>query len=104
MFFVGLLLIYVFAVKLNWLPLSSNYSIGATPSLSLSFIGDVLDHAILPGISLVVVTAGLWVYSMRNNMITTISRGLREDGPGQGADELADHVRLRRRATRSFPT
>ena len=30
-FFVGLLLIYVFAVKLNWLPLSGNYSIGATP-------------------------------------------------------------------------
>ena len=72
-FFVGLLLIYVFAVKLNWLPLSGNYSIGATPSFSLSFIWDVLKHAILPGISLVVVTAGLWVYSMRNNMVTTIS-------------------------------
>jgi peptide/nickel transport system permease protein len=72
-FFVGLLLIYVFAVKLNWLPLSGNYSVGATPTFSLSFIGDVLKHALLPGISLVVVTAGLWVYSMRNNMITTIS-------------------------------
>src|SRR5436309_2059567 len=66
-FFVGLLLIYAFAVKLNWLPLGSNYSIGATPSASLSFVGDVLEHALLPGISLVVVTAGLWVYSMRNN-------------------------------------
>jgi len=72
-FFVGLLLIYVFAVKLSWLPLGSNYNLGATPSLSLSFIGDVLDHALLPGLSLVIVTAGLWVYSMRNNMITTIA-------------------------------
>ncbi len=72
-FFIGLLLIYVFAVKLNWLPLQGNYNIGATPSFSASFIGDVLKHAILPGISLVVVTAGLWVYSMRNNMVTTIS-------------------------------
>ena len=72
-FFVGLLLIFVFAVKLNWLPLGSNYSIGATPSLSLSFVGDVLKHALLPGISLVIVTAGLWVYSMRNNMITTLA-------------------------------
>src|SRR5947209_5026986 len=36
-FFIGLLLIYVFAVKLNWLPLSGNYGVGATPSLSLSF-------------------------------------------------------------------
>lgn len=72
-FFVGLLLIYVFAVKLNWLPLGSNYSYGATPTLSLPFIWDVIKHAILPGLSLVIVTAGLWVYSMRNNMITTIS-------------------------------
>jgi peptide/nickel transport system permease protein len=72
-FFVGLLLIYVFAVKLDWLPLSGNYSVGATPAFSPSFIWDVLKHALLPGISLVIVTAGLWVYSMRNNMITTIS-------------------------------
>jgi peptide/nickel transport system permease protein len=72
-FFVGLLLLYLFAVKLNWLPLSGNYSVGATPSFSLSFIWDVLKHAILPGLSLVIVTAGLWVYSMRNNMITTIA-------------------------------
>ena len=72
-FFVGLLLIYVFAVKLNWLPLGGNYSVGATPSLSPSFIWDVLKHALLPGLSLVIVTAGLWVHSMRNNMITTIA-------------------------------
>jgi peptide/nickel transport system permease protein len=72
-FFVGLLLIYLFAVKLNWLPLSGNYSIGATPSFSLSFIWDVFKHALLPALSLIIVTAGLWVYSMRNNMITTIA-------------------------------
>jgi peptide/nickel transport system permease protein len=72
-FFVGLLLIYVFSVQLGWLPLGSNYSYGATPTLSLSFVWDVIEHAILPGLSLVIVTAGLWVYSMRNNMITTIS-------------------------------
>jgi peptide/nickel transport system permease protein len=83
-FFVGLLLIYVFAVKLNWLPLGSNYTIGSSPSLSPSFIWDVLKHAILPGISLVVVTAGLWVYSMRNNMITTISEDYVKTGRAKG--------------------
>jgi peptide/nickel transport system permease protein len=72
-FFIGLLLIYIFAIKLNWLPLDGNYDIGVTPSLSASFIWDILKHALLPGVSLVVVTAGLWVYSMRNNMITTIA-------------------------------
>jgi peptide/nickel transport system permease protein len=71
-FFVGLLLVYALAIKVHLLPLSGNYSIGATPTFSLSFAGDVLKHAVLPGLSLLVVTAGLWVYSMRNNMITTI--------------------------------
>jgi peptide/nickel transport system permease protein len=83
-FFVGLLLIYVFAVKLNWLPLSGNYSVGATPSLSLSFIWDVLKHAILPALSLIIVTAGLWVYSMRNNMITTIAEDYVKMGRAKG--------------------
>lgn len=72
-FFIGLLLIFAFAVKLHWLPLGSNFTIGVVPSFTLSFIGDVLDHALLPALSLVVVTAGLWVFSMRNNMITTIA-------------------------------
>ena len=83
-FFVGLLLLYVFAVTLNWLPLSSNYSIGTEPSLSLSFVGDVLVHAILPGFSLVVVTAGLWIYSMRNNMITTLAEDYVKMGRAKG--------------------
>jgi peptide/nickel transport system permease protein len=86
-FFIGLLLLYVFAVKLNWLPLSGNYSIGAIPAFSFSFIWDVIKHAILPGISLVVVTAGLWVYSMRNNMVTTISEDYVKTGRAKG---LAD--------------
>jgi peptide/nickel transport system permease protein len=71
--FVGLLLLYFFAVKLNWLPLSGNYDIGGTPGFNVTFIWDVIKHALLPGLSLVIVTAGLWVYSMRNNMITTIA-------------------------------
>jgi peptide/nickel transport system permease protein len=83
-FFVGLLLIYIFAVKLNWLPLGGNYSVGATPSFTASFIGDVLKHAVLPGVSLVIVTSGLWVYSMRNNMITTIAEDYVKTGRAKG--------------------
>ena len=83
-FFVGLLLIYVFAVKLNWLPLGGNYTLGATPSFTPSFIWDVLKHALLPGLSLVTVTAGLWVYSMRNNMITTIAEDYVTTGRAKG--------------------
>ncbi len=71
-FFIALLLLYVFGVILGWFPLSSNYSLGATPSLSLDFAWDVLSHAVLPGVTLVVATAGGWIYTMRNNMVTTL--------------------------------
>lgn len=83
-FFVGLLLIFFFAVKLNVLPLGSNYSIGTAPSRTLSFVGNVLEHALLPAISLIVVTAGLWVYSMRNNTITTIAEDYVKMGRAKG--------------------
>jgi peptide/nickel transport system permease protein len=83
-FFVGMLLIYIFSVKLPWLPSGGNYSYGATPAFTPSFIWDVLKHALLPGLSLVIVTAGLWVYSMRNNMITTISEDYVKTGRAKG--------------------
>ena len=72
-FFVALLLILIFAVTLNWFPLGGNVSLGATASLSFGYIGDVIQHAILPAVSLVIVTAGRWIFSMRNNMITTLA-------------------------------
>jgi peptide/nickel transport system permease protein len=72
-FFVALVLLYVFAVALNWFPLESNYSLGVTPSFSLPFLWDVIAHAILPAATLVIVTAGSWIYTMRNNMVTTLA-------------------------------
>ena len=72
-FVVGLVLLYVFAGVLGWLPESGNYDIGATPGFNVGFMWDVFKHSLLPALCLIVVTAGLWVYSMRNNMITTIA-------------------------------
>jgi len=83
-FVVGLLLLYVFGVKLGWLPISGNYDIGATPALTPSFAWDVFKHALLPGLTLVIVTAGLWVYSMRNNMVTTIAEDYVKMGRAKG--------------------
>src|SRR5271157_3841109 len=72
-FFVALVLLYVFAVTLGWFPLASNYTLGETPELSLPFIADVIAHSILPAATLVIVTAGSWIYTMRNNMVTTLA-------------------------------
>ncbi|MGA8016521.1 MAG: ABC transporter permease [Candidatus Dormiibacterota bacterium] len=72
-FFLGLLLLFVLGVTLGWFPTAGNMSIGATPALSLDFIGDVLSHAVLPAITLVLSLAGTWTYTMRNNMVTTLA-------------------------------
>jgi peptide/nickel transport system permease protein len=72
-FFVALVTVLVFAVKLGWFPEEFAYSTGVQPSASLSFIGDVLEHAALPAVTIVITSIGGWVLTMRNNMITTIS-------------------------------
>jgi peptide/nickel transport system permease protein len=72
-FWVGLMLILVFSSILGWLPSKGAYSLGATPSFSLSFIGDVLQHAILPAAALLITTIGAWVLTMRNTMVGTLT-------------------------------
>jgi len=71
-FFIALLLLFLFGVALHWFPLSGNDSIGTTPTFSLDYAADVLKHALLPGATLVVTTAGGWIFTMRNNMVTIL--------------------------------
>jgi peptide/nickel transport system permease protein len=72
-FWLGLVLILLVGVKLHWLPYFFNYSIGLTPGFNWQFIGNVLEHAILPGFTLLITTIGTWILTMRNNMITTLA-------------------------------
>ncbi len=72
-FFLALLLLYALGFQLQWFPLGHAYSSGTVPNLSLSFIGDALYHAVLPALSIVIVTIGGWLLGMRNTMINTLS-------------------------------
>jgi peptide/nickel transport system permease protein len=72
-FWLGLILILVFGVNLRWLPYIDSYDITLTPALNLSFIGNVLEHAILPSFTLLITTIGTWILTMRNTMITTLA-------------------------------
>ena len=72
-FWIGMMLILVFAVQLKWLPGAFGYDITLTPSFTLPFIGNILQHALLPAIALLVTTIGTWILTMRNNMITTLA-------------------------------
>jgi peptide/nickel transport system permease protein len=72
-FWVGMMFILIFGLKLQWLPWSGGNSITDTPGLTLGYIGDVLQHAILPSLALLITTIGGWTLTMRNNMVTTLA-------------------------------
>jgi peptide/nickel transport system permease protein len=104
-FFAGLLLKLVFSVGLGWLPVAGRasarnelrlsnisdatgiYLLDALRLGSPALIGDVLAHAVLPGVALGLLTAGVFLRLTRTNVIGTLSmeyvdaarsRGVRE--------------------------
>lgn len=70
-FLLGLILIYVFAFRFPVLPMFGGYSAGAFPALTVPFVLDLVRHAILPALSIVLVATGGWALSMRGMMVTT---------------------------------
>ena len=72
-FWVGMMFILIFGLKLQWLPWSGGMNLTDTPAWTPSFIGDVLEHALLPGLALLITTIGTWTLTMRNNMVSTLA-------------------------------
>jgi peptide/nickel transport system permease protein len=72
-FWVGMVLILIFSSVLGVLPSYGAYALGTTPSFSLAFIGQVLEYAILPALTLLITGIGGWVLTMRNTMVTTLT-------------------------------
>jgi peptide/nickel transport system permease protein len=89
-FFVAILLKLVFAVQLHWLPVAGRastrtelqlqtidpptgfYLIDAIRLGSPDAVGDVLAHAVLPGLALGLLTAGIFLRLVRTNVIGTL--------------------------------
>lgn len=72
-FFVAILAVALFATKLGWFPPSQGYDTATlNPGFTWSFISDVLDHAVLPAVTIVLSSAAGWMIGMRNMMITTM--------------------------------
>src|SRR3954470_3060339 len=59
-FLLGLILTYVLAFQWDLLPIFGGYSPGVTPSLSWTFLGDLASHAVLPALSIILVSTGGW--------------------------------------------
>ena len=71
-FWIGLVAILVFSISLDWLPIGFGYTNGADITWSWGFASDVLQHAILPAVTIVITSIGGWILTMRNNMIMTL--------------------------------
>lgn len=70
---VGLVLFYSLSMQLQWFPLGRAHGLDFKPSLDPAFILDVLWHAALPVLSIVLVTFGSWHLGMRNTMINLLN-------------------------------
>ena len=72
-FWMGLVIIAVFAVALGWFPTSHSFGIGTQPNWrSWSFIREVIWHGTLPAFSIVISSLGGWILGMRNMMLTVL--------------------------------
>jgi peptide/nickel transport system permease protein len=71
-FFVAFLALDLFATRLGWFPTGQAYSLGTFPAWTASYAGDVLSHAVLPALTIVVCSAAGWIVGMRNVMVTTM--------------------------------
>lgn len=71
-FWLGLLAISVFAVKLGWFPIGKAYGPGISPEWSAEFVGQVARHGTLPALTIVVASLGGWMLGMRNMMLTVL--------------------------------
>jgi peptide/nickel transport system permease protein len=65
-YILALILVFLFAFYWRIFPISGAYSVAASPEWSLEFALDVLHHAALPALSIILVSLGWWFLSMRS--------------------------------------
>ena len=69
-YLLGLVLIYIFASRLGWFPVSGGYGLTSVPEWSWDFAFEVLEHATLPALSILIASVGTWAIGMRGMMVT----------------------------------
>ena len=71
-FWLAMVLVYTFGFSMNWFPIGRAFGYEVNPGLNISFLFSVLYHAILPAFTMIFVSLGGWMLSMRNRMISTL--------------------------------
>jgi peptide/nickel transport system permease protein len=71
-FWLAMVVLYILGFTLGWFPLGHAYGDDTTPGFSAAFLADVVRHSALPIATVVLVTLGGWLLSMRNTMIAVL--------------------------------
>jgi peptide/nickel transport system permease protein len=80
-FWFGLVTIYIFSVKLGWLPGGNMYAIGNGSLL------DYMHHLIAPCVVLALVTTATWSRYMRSSMLEVVNQDYIRTARAKGAPE-----------------
>jgi peptide/nickel transport system permease protein len=72
-FWLAMLALFFLGFRWELFPLRHAYSDRLSPEFSWEFIQSVLYHLVLPAGTIVLVSLGGWLLSMRNSMISTLS-------------------------------
>jgi peptide/nickel transport system permease protein len=72
-FWIGMLLIVAFSLHGPHLPSSGTFDNTMVPAFDWPFITNLLQHALLPACAILITSIGLWILTMRNNMVTVLS-------------------------------
>ncbi|QIM19095.1 ABC transporter permease [Leucobacter coleopterorum] len=104
-FFSGLIMKLIFGIWLGWLPVSGRASISTELAIqtlpdpsgfylidafrtgNIANVGDVLLHAVLPALTLGMMTAGVFLRLVRTNMIGTLGQEYVDSGRSRGIRE-----------------
>ncbi|HEY2672954.1 MAG TPA: ABC transporter permease [Rugosimonospora sp.] len=69
-FWLGLMAVTIVTYAGYFLPISGGYDPGLVPSWNTEFIGNAIEHGLLPAVTIIVASVGGWLLSMRNMMVT----------------------------------
>ena len=85
-FWLGLMLIVVFSIRLGWLPTSGMEHGRRGPRRLGRAFGDIARHLVLPAVTLALFYLALYARLMRASVLEQFAHGLRDDGARQGPD------------------
>jgi peptide/nickel transport system permease protein len=72
-YFLGTILIMIFAASLHWFPIMGPYDPTLIPGWNWTYIASLLRYGELPLASIVLSSLAGWMLGMRNMMVTTMS-------------------------------